>query len=40
MSNADLSKKNETMTWEKFTSLPQEEQNRFAIEHPKEFENL
>lgn len=40
MSNADLSKKNETMTWEKFTSLPQEEQNRFATEHPKEFENL
>lgn len=28
------------MTWEKYTSLSQEEQNKFAVEHPVEFKNL
>lgn len=28
------------MTWEKYTQLSQEEQNRFAIENPTEFANL
>lgn len=29
-----------TMTWEKFSSLSIEEQNKFAEENPQEFENL
>lgn len=28
------------MTWEKFEGLPQEEQNKFAEEHPDQFNNL
>ena len=28
------------MTWEKFTKLSQEEQNKFAKENPEEFEKL
>ena len=28
------------MTWEKFTSLSEEEQNKFEMEHPEEFKNL
>lgn len=31
---------NEGMTWEKFTSLSQDEQNRFEQEHPEEFAKL
>ena len=28
------------MTWEKYQQLPEEEQLKYATEHPKEFENL
>ena len=31
---------NNDMTWEKYQQLSEEEQSKFATEHPKEFENL
>lgn len=39
ISNVDPNKDN-TMTWDKFTNLSQEEQSKFQMEHPEEFENL
>ena len=38
ISNVDNA--NETMTWDKFQNLSQEEQNKFADEHPDEFANM
>jgi hypothetical protein len=46
LSTADLkpnpsnSSNNDGMTWEKFTSLSEEEQSRFEQEHPEEFAKL
>ena len=40
MSNKDPNANNDKMTWEKFSKLSQEEQNKFANENPEEFENL
>lgn len=46
LSTADLkpnpsnSSNNDTMTWEKFTSLSETEQSRFEQEHPEEFAKL
>lgn len=31
---------NDVMTWDKYRTLSQEEQNKFAMEHPVEFANL
>jgi hypothetical protein len=39
ISNVDPNKDN-TMTWDKFTKLSQEEQSKFQIEHPDEFAKL
>lgn len=39
ISNVDPNKDN-SMTWEKFTNLSQEEQSKFQMEHPDEFANL
>lgn len=39
LSNVDPNA-NGSMTWEKFTTLSQEEQNKFASENPNEFANL
>lgn len=39
ISNVDPNKDN-TMTWDKFTKLSQEEQNKFQTEHPDEFKKL
>lgn len=38
--NASNSSNNDGMTWEKFTSLSEEEQSRFEQEHPEEFAKL
>ena len=38
--NASNSSNNDVMTWEKFTSLSDEEQSRFEQEHPEEFAKL
>jgi hypothetical protein len=40
MSNKDPNANNDKMTWEKFSKMSQEEQNKFANENPEEFENL
>lgn len=39
ISNVDPNQDN-TMNWEKFTKLSQEEQSKFQMEHPEEFERL
>ena len=39
ISNVDPNKDN-TMNWDKFTKLSQEEQSKFQMEHPEEFANL
>ena len=39
ISNVDPNKDN-TMNWDKFTQLSQEEQSKFQMEHPEEFANL
>ncbi len=38
--NASNSSNNDGMTWEKFTSLSEAEQNKFEQEHPEEFSKL
>ena len=38
--NGSNSSNNDVMTWEKFTTLSEEEQSRFEQEHPQEFANL
>lgn len=40
LSNADPNAQDGAMTWEKFSKLSQEEQNKFADENPEEFANL
>ena len=37
---SNVSQQDDTMTWEKFEKLSQDEQNKFATEHPDEFNNL
>ena len=37
---SNVNQQDETMTWEKFEKLSQDEQNKFATEHPDEFNNL
>lgn len=37
---SNVSQNNEGMTWEKFSKMSQEEQNKFASENPEEFANL
>ena len=40
LSNVDPNKDDAPMTFEKFSNLPVAEQNKWAEEHPEEFENL
>lgn len=40
LSNADPNNDNGAMTWERFSKLSTEEQNKFAESHPEEFANL
>lgn len=37
---SNVSQNDEGMTWEKFSKMSQEEQNKFASENPEEFANL
>lgn len=37
---SNVNQQDDTMTWEKFEKLSQDEQNKFATEHPDEFNNL
>ena len=37
---SNVNQQDDSMTWEKFEKLSQEEQNKFAEEHPDEFNNL